>query len=880
MTDPAPNTDSAPHAAETDASVTKGNDTPHDPIEPPQSRLPTPPQPSPRKEDGPPYIVGVGASAGGLEALEKLFDALPADTGLAYVVVQHLSPDYKSMMVELLSKHTQMRVCRVENGMPVEPNTVYLIPPKQNMLIYNGALLLTEQGPRHTVNLPIDIFFQSLAEDYGEHAIGVVLSGTGSDGMRGIRTLKDMGGMAIVQEPASARFDGMPRSAISTGLVDLVLPPESIPAHILRYTTPRARLNDKVIHPAPDPHGDDHMARILSLLRKQSGMDFSAYKIGTVSRRIERRMKLHETETLQDYAQLLLIDGREAAYLQKELLIGVTSFFRDPEAWEIIRRESIPALYKNAKPGRPIRAWVAGCSSGEEAYTLAICLAAHAEAEKLQQDFKVFATDIDRHAVDIASQGLYPESIAADVPPALLERYFECQAGGYRIRREIRESVVFASHNLLQDPPFTNLDLITCRNLLIYLQSSVQKKILSFFAFALRKDGYLFLGSSEALGTQADLFTPIDQKAKIWRSVTVAQRALATTLETTSMLDRIQDPYTTRFAPATRRNRDALSETHELAQALIEEYLPPCVLVNEQYEILHVFGNVTRFIRLGSGKPTLHILDLAVEELSKPLSAVLHQATKKKTLVIYRQIDVRDWDGVAITLHLKVHPLPFDRMRRHAYAVIFDSTETEARAAREASEGAEPASDSERIHDLETDLLHSRENLQATVEELESSNEELQATNEELLSSNEELQSTNEELQSVNEELYTVNAEYQNKIQELTELSGDMDNLLASLEVGALFLDTSLHVRKFTVGIDAFINVMPQDIGRPLQHLTHHLPDTDLHALVTETNKSRRMIDQSVRMDNGTMVRMRIAPYDREQEPDAGGIVITFIHCC
>lgn len=835
---------------------------------------------SPGRERIPPYIVGIGASAGGLEALERFFDALPADTGLAYVVVQHLSPDYKSLMVELLSKRTPMHVCRVENGMRVEPDTVYLIPPKQNMLICNGALLLTEQGPRHSVNLPIDLFFQSLAEDCHERAIGIVLSGTGSDGMRGLRTLKDMGGLALVQDPATSRFDGMPRSAISTGLVDLILPPESMPSHLIRYTAPRRWEEETDGRTTREPHGEDQLARILSILRKQSGMDFSFYKDGTVFRRIERRMKLHQTETLQDYAQLLLIDPREAASLQKELLIGVTSFFRDPESWEALRRETLPFLFKNAKPGQPLRAWVAGCSTGEEAYTLALCLAAHVEAEGLQQDFKVFATDIDRHAVDIASQGLYPESIAADVPAPLLERYFESRTEGYRIRRAIRESVVFASHNLLQDPPFTNLDLITCRNLLIYLQPPVQKKVLSLFAFALRKDGHLFLGSSEALGSQADLFTPIDQKAKIWRSVTVAHRPLSGTLETTSMLDRIQDPYAARFAPARRRQRDAFSDTCEISQTLIEEYLPPCVLVNDQYEILHVFGNVAPFLRLASGKPTLHLLDLVIGDLSKPLAAVLHQAVKKKSLVIYRKVEANDWDGMPITLHLKVHPLAFDRMRRHAYAVFFETSDHRPRTGEEGQgerEAAEPASESERIQDLEKDLLHSRENLQATVEELESSNEELQATNEELLSSNEELQSTNEELQSVNEELYTVNAEYQNKIHELTELGNDIDSLLDSLEVGALFLDKELRVRKFTSGIDTFVNVMPQDIGRPFQHLTHHLHEVDLHALVVEAHTGHRMIEQSVRMDGDISVRMRIAPYNQNREPESGGVVITFV---
>ncbi len=819
------------------------------------------------------YVVALGASAGGLEALDAFFEHMPADSGLAFVVVQHLSPDYKSLMVELLSRRTTMEVLRVQDGMPVEPNRIYLIPPKKNMIMFHGKLLLTEQERGHTVNLPIDIFMRSLAEDRGEKAIGVILSGTGSDGMRGVRAIKEAGGMVMAQDESSAKFDGMPRSAISTGLVDFTLAPEEMPEQLLSY----------VQHPyATSGQGEaaqlladeDSLTKVLALVQRASGVDFTYYKPSTVVRRVERRMNINQLWHLSDYVKYLESTPREVLNLNKELLIGVTSFFRDPQAYEVVANSVVPAVLERHRQDGAVRVWSAGCSTGEEAYSLAILLLEQADRERLACDVKVFATDLDREALDFAGQGLYPESIAADVSPERLGRFFVRRGGSYQVARRVREAVIFAKHNLLRDPPFTKIDLLSCRNLLIYLQPETQKRVLSFFDFSLNPGGHLFLGSSETVGDLSAQFKLLDAKHKIYRSQGTTRKLLPDGL-LSAPGRRIRQLTAT--IGGMRGGGDENRPNETMYQALIEEYVPPSFAVDENYEIVHVFRDISRYVRFPVGKVTGSVLKTARADLAPAVGTALHRANKDSREVVYRNIALNDDDGTH-TVHLRVRPVDDRRSQRRLF-LIFLEEDGGSPARSDAAEIVDSdASQRERISDLERELQFTRENLQATIEELETSNEELQATNEELVSANEELQSTNEELQSVNEELYTVNAEYQSKIHELTVLNNDMDNLLRSTGFATVFLDENLMIRKFTGPIQPLLNVMDQDVGRPLEHISTRLEYTGFLPDIRQVLRTRVAVEREVRARNGEWALVNITPYRQDDRPTGAGVVVTFVN--
>ncbi|OHX35295.1 chemotaxis protein CheR [Methylomonas sp. LWB] len=826
---------------------------------------------TPNDKKEPQYVVGIGASAGGLEAIESFFKKMPPDTGMAFIVVQHLSPDYKSLMVELLSKHTLMPVLRIEEGMKVEPNHVYLIPPRKNLTMFHGHLLLNNQNHTNELNLPIDIFMRSLAEDVSEFAVGIILSGTGSDGTRGIRAIKEHGGMVMVQDEESAKFDGMPRNAIATGLVDFIMPPEDMPKQLMAFVKHPYAVQEATIHSE-----DSDLTRIFALLRDKHKVDFTFYKPNTIVRRIERRISINQCRDLKEYRNLLEDNSQEVSALFQELLIGVTNFFRDDFVFEEIRGKWLTPLVKSLT-NNEIRIWIAGCSTGEEAYSLAIMLAEYREYSGHFFRMKLFATDVDAKAVEKASTGLYPESIAADVPSHLLVKYFSRKEDSFQISQSIREMVVFAQHNLIKDPPFTNIHLLSCRNLLIYLQPVLQKKILELFNFSLVKDGLLMLGTSESIGEMVDYFDMISPKGKIYRA-----RGKYRTLGISSM-----DPppaLMTSFranSPQSGRNFANRYQDDKILErffnALTKDILPFTMIVNENMEISHIFGDAQRYLSYPSGKLVTDITKLVSKDLSIPIATGVRKALKSGDSINMSNIKLREKDK-ARTLNIHIRLLPGRKSQETLIAIlIFEADHHATQDIGFVADNFDINQDAaQRINDLEHELQLTRENLQATVEELETSNEELQATNEELLASNEELQSTNEELQSVNEELYTVNAEHQSKITELTILNNDLDNLFNSTNIGILFLDENLDIRRFTHKLQSLFHIVENDIGRPFFHLTHSIRDIDLEDLIGKVVEKKIILESEVQNQHGNWYFMRIIPY-AVSDRIYSGVILTFV---
>ncbi|NJD05893.1 MAG: PAS domain S-box protein [Methylococcaceae bacterium] len=818
-----------------------------------------------------PYVVGIGASAGGLEAIESLFKNMPGDTGLAFVVVQHLSPDHKSLMAELLSKHTSMPVNRIEEGVRLKANNVYLIPPRKNLTLFHQRLLLNEPENSEGLNLPIDIFFRSLAEDMNERAIGIVLSGTGSDGTRGIRAIKEHGGMVMVQDEASAKFDGMPRNAIATGLVDFILPPKEMPRQLLAFVKHPYAVQDSNVLASED----SDLTRIFALLRERHKVDFTHYKPNTVVRRIERRITINQCRDLSEYRLLLEGNPLEISSLYQELLIGVTSFFRDEAVYEELRNRWLEKVLK-AVTNEELRVWVPGCSTGEEPYSIAMLLAEHRAQSGQRFKVKIFATDVDQRAVEKASTGYYPESIAADVPAFLLAKYFVRKEDNFQVAQTIREMVVFAQHDLTKDPPFTNIHLLSCRNLLIYLQPILQRKILEFFNFSLVKDGVLLLGTSETIGDMVDYFDLVGPKSKFYRSRgkfrplgLTPGNPLPLAATTFRMINAVPNRNLGRYQD------DRILE--RFINALSGDVLPFTMLVNDQMEITHVFGDARDYLTYPSGKLISDVSKMVKKELSIPIATGVQKVLKSGEEIVLSNIRLHDQDR-SRSLTLQIRPLPGRKGQAMLLAVMLREAGHSSVSARTEAVSYDLDRDAaQRINDLEQELTLSRENLQATVEELETSNEELQATNEELLASNEELQSTNEELQSVNEELHTVNAELQGKITELTLLNSDMHNLFNSTSVATLFLDENLEIRRFTPMLKDIFNIVESDLGRPFFHLSHNLREIALNGIVEEVNRSHREFEQEVQLNEDEWFLLRVLPYAVGKTMYAG-VILTFVN--
>ncbi len=818
-------------------------------------------------------VIGIGASAGGLEALQEFFKNTPDNPGVAFVIIQHLSPDYKSLMDELLARYTHMKIHRVKDGMEVKPNHIYLITPRKNMTIFHGKLFLTDQDHARGMNLPIDIFMRSLAEDQGKNAIGVILSGTGSDGTLGIRAIKENGGMVIVQDDRSAKFDGMPRSSISTGIVDYILTPGEMPEALINYIKHPFIQKTKNIENQISQE-EDYLSKIIMIIRDVTGIDFTNYKQSTIVRRLEKRISINRYDNISDYVDFLSGNKREVNILYKDLLIGVTRFFRDSESFAALKEKVFPEIITNGNNKTPLRIWSIGCSTGEEAYSLAIQISEFMEEHDINREVKLFATDLDMDSIEFAGVGLYPENIISDISPERLKKYFTPKNEGYQVNERIRSMVVFASHNILKDPPFSKIDLISCRNMLIYLNNDVQQKILSMLYFALNKEAYLFLGSSESVGNLSNGFTTVDNKAKIYKYQPGYKPPVAEAFRIPAVSKKQRDLKNagTYFS----QSKTSIPKLDNIFDELLSEYVPPSVILDENYNIVHTIHNVSKFLTLPVGQVSLNILNMLPEKQGALVSSLLRKAKKKNQQVVYESIRFENMDKKPVTISGRRLD---DKKTREIYFMVSFQVEEEREPLPDEKESEKVDLDDqyqERINELEQELQYTKESLQATVEELETSNEELQSSNEELIASNEELQSTNEELQSVNEELYTVNAEHQNKIDELTQLNADMNNLLKNTNIGTLFIDSKLHIRKLTDIASEITNIRDSDVGRPINHisLNHVYPGfiDDISTVLDNLQPN----EAEIYGKDGKWYLIRIIPY-RTAENAVDGVIITFI---
>ncbi|MCA9055385.1 MAG: PAS domain-containing protein, partial [Planctomycetaceae bacterium] len=819
----------------------------------------------------PSYVVGVGASAGGLDALERLFDAMPTDSGMAFVVVQHLSPDFKSLMNELLARHTRMAIQVVTDGVELQPNTIYLIPPKKNMILQDGRLRLSEQVPG-SLNMPIDVFFRSLAQDAGKRAIGIVLSGTGSDGSRGIRDISSAGGLVIVQSIQSAAFDGMPRNSLGTGVADIVCPPGNMATRIYEYIrNPGTFTADSDAPQSPD---DSDLAEIFRMFRNQYGIDFGYYKQTTIGRRLERRVKLARCDSLNAYLRRLEADPRELDVLYRDLLVEVTQFFRDLEAFQRLQREVIPELVERATIHGELRVWTPGCATGEESYSMAMLLMDCIERQGLDLDFKVFATDVHHTSMETASAGVYSAQSTSRMPTEFKDKYFVRIGDLYHVSNKIRQHVIFAPHDITKDPPFSRIDLISCRNVLIYLQPVLQKRILGNFEFSLNGNGYLMLGSSETTGDGFETLVSVDHKWKVFQYK--------------GLKGRMSPPALTRLGLRTV-GRGALIPSHGHGSAgvprtpdaflrrMLDVLATPCLVIDMNQNLLHSFGEVKQFLSAPSGFGiSLDVLKMVPQELSVAIATASHKTIKEDIEVLYENVSFSSL-GKTYTVHLRTVPFQLEGELTDSVLILLEPVrEKEARENHDEAVFDLSATSNQRIRDLEVELQHTRENMQALVEELETSNEELQATNEELLAANEELQSTNEELQAVNEELLTVNGEYQTKIRELVELNDDMDNLFRNTSVGTLFLDNRLLVRKFTPLAQTEFNLLEQDIGRAFYHLTHNFERLDIGELARKVLDTLETLEFEARSSRNLWYLFKIMPF-RTSNNSVNGVILTMV---
>ena len=839
-----------------------------------------PVKPDPR----PSYIIGIGASAGGLEALEKLVAGLDVDSSAAFVIIQHLSPDYKSMMDTLLARHTRMPIVVVQDNMPLVANRIHLIPPGSLMRIEGERLRLTPKEPRVTT-LPVDVFFQSAAREWGNRSVGVILSGTGSDGSRGLLAINEAGGLSIAQEPSEAAFDGMPRSAISTGLVDEVLPVEAIPgrlmAHVFREPgTPASAIMHKHLETADAPNRPDAaLAGILHVLHQLGGIDFREYKPATVLRRIERRMAVRQVTSMLAYLDLLSQDRAEALVLNHELLIPVTSFFRDTDTFDVLYGEVIEPLVMKHDSGQSIRVWCAGVSTGEEAYSIAMLFLEAFEKLKRWPTLKIFATDVDQINIDSAGAGGYPESIETEITPERLSRFFHKRGNRYIVKTELRQTIVFARHNLLSDPPFTKMDLVVCRNALIYLRPPAQLTALRRLHYSLVANGFLFLGPSESLGDlQAD-FKPLHGGVKIWQAIRQSTSPMVLNRYGGNPLRGDRLPARTSAARPVRLSKNAVELGFE---SLLRRFgPPPAVLVNHASELVHVYGDVSHYLRIRDGQVSLDVTRMLLEPLVPIASALFFKCARDGSAVSSNTIRIPARQGQRSDLPayelVRLSAMPGGELDGVQHILlVFESINIDSAAELGTSMDI-PQETAERIEVLENELAMTRDSLQATIEALETANEELQATNEEMMASNEELQSSNEELQSVNEELNTVNAEYQEKIEILNRINADLDSLTKVVETSTLFVDDELILVRFSEEAAGIFRLREGDLGRPLEDLNHSLEYPDLIDDLTKTLASGTLLEKEVsssQEDRRFMVRM--LPYNIPSTA-ARGLVISLI---
>ncbi|MEW6054075.1 MAG: chemotaxis protein CheB [Nitrospirota bacterium] len=819
-------------------------------------------------------VVGIGASAGGLEALGAFFTHMPPNAGIAFVIIQHLDPKHKSLMDELLKRHTPMRILQAEDGLTLEPNSVYLNQPDKDIGIFNGKFHLTDPVETQRVRLPINHFFRSLAEDQGNKAICVILSGSGSDGTLGLKEIKGTGGMVMVQSPEQAQYESMPRSAIETGLVDSVLPVEQMPKELLKY------IKQPYVSGYKIGISTEHLAaleKVLMLVRSRTSYDFRHYKQSTTHRRIERRMALHNIADMRNYVRYLQETPAEIDALFKDLIIEVTSFFRDPEAFEVLGKKIIPAIVKDKKPDSSVRIWVPGCATGEEAFSLAMLFQEAMDRLKKHLNVQIFATDINKDTIEQARTARFPEGIAMDMPKKWLERYFIKEDKAYRVKKTIRDMVVFAVQNLISDPPFSKLDLVSCRNVLIYMDAVLQKKIIPLFHYTLTQRGYLFLGSSESIGGFSGLFTSVDVKWKIFQRKGIAAGKVQDYLHAL--------PEEAHPAYLKTPEEPVLKEMNvrEIAERLVlDEYAPPSVFIDEKNTVLYFQGATDRYLTPPSGEPSFNLIAMAREGLRYQLSAVLQKAAKQKKAVVRETLQIKQKEGYQ-TVEVVVRAIPQSTLKQTIRMVIFEEKAPPPEKGLKKRKTAGASRIDLRVASLEKELQSTKEYLQATIEQVQTTNEELRSANEELQSTNEELQSTNEELatskeelQSTNEELVTVNSELQDKIEALLQANSDIDNLLASTDIGTIFLNSDLRIKRFTPAITQFFNLVQTDIGRPISDITSKIPLVNISQDVRTVLKDLQKRESVLQTENGNWYSMHILPY-RTTEKIIDGVVITFM---
>ncbi len=820
-------------------------------------------------------IVGIGASAGGVDALKKLFRNIKKDSGMAYVIIIHLSPDRESIMPEILGKETSLPVCQVEDGMEIEPDHIYMNPSDQDVSLEKGVFRLDDIHGRHSERLPIDIFLRSLAKVQNRNSVCLILSGSGTDGTQGLKAVKEAGGLVIVQDPDEAEYDGMPRSAIDSGFVDYVQSLEKIPDQLTDFFAGSTQIT--IEDDTEESSVKKQLQKIFSFLQQRTGHDFSNYKLTTVNRRIERRMSVHRLSDLSSYVKLLQRSKNEADKLFRELLISVTNFFRDPKAFEALKEQVLKPLVKSKSHNETLRVWVPGCATGEEAYSIAIQLQELMHKYEKNLETQIFATDLDHHAIVKARKGIYPDSISVDLDKSRLNKFFTREGDYFSVKSAIRQMLVIAEQNVIKDPPFKNLDLLSCRNLLIYLDSSIQKNLVPMLHYSLKTNGYLFLGNSESIGGFAHLFSTVSQKHKIFKVKAASPQ----------QLDILNVPLTGNRSGSRDKDRFSAMDFSiaDMAESsILEHFAPPSVIVDKEGIIRYIHGRTGKFLEPAAGEARMNIYDMAREGLASELYGAVNRLIQNETdHVILEQIRVQT-NGDTVNISVDLRQICYGSLEQNFILIAFSEQEDPpgVDAGKEQAEISSSDSGDQRIQELKRELRNTRENLQTKVEEYQTTNEELKSSNEELQSASEELQSTNEELetaeeelQSLNEELETVNDELNEKNRELKRTHADLDNLMNSIEIPVLFLDTETRVKRFTNPVSDVINIIEKDQGRNINDFSSNLKKVDIGEHARKVLKNLRPIEKDVQTKNGRWYKMHVMPYQREDNK-IDGVVISF----
>jgi two-component system CheB/CheR fusion protein len=836
-------------------------------------------------------IAAIGASAGGIEAFTELISNLPTDTGMAFVLVQHLDPEHHSLLTELLSKKTALRVKEVTNGMTVEPNHVYVIPPNATMSISNHTLQLSPRGESRGAHMPIDHFMRALAEEQSNRAIGVILSGSGTDGTAGLADIQAHSGVTFAQDEESAKYDSMPRSAVAAGCVDYVLPPKAIARELARIARHPYLMRDHAADTTElAPAENNGLSVVFQLLRKSTGVDFTHYRQTTILRRIQRRMVVHKIDKMEEYVKDVQSNPAEIKALYQDILINVTSFFRNPKVFDALKSRVFPSIVKNRTPGVSIRIWTPGCASGEETYSVAIALLEFLEDKASQTHIQFFGTDVSDSSVTKARSGLYPENIQSDVSAERVRRFFTKVEGGYRISKNIRDMCIFAQHNVVNDPPFSQMDLICCRNLLIYLEPVLQSRVISLFHYATRAGGYLVLGTSEGVGTANNLFSTEDRTHKVFLKKATAVRP-AITFSLNHAGERHEHPAARASAKQPDMGWNYLEAQKEFDRRLLSQYAPATVFINEDMEIIHTRGAVDRYLKLAPGRASLSIFKMAREGLLLGLRNAIGKAKKENVTVRKQNVQIKNGNNGAPhantvqIVNFEVAPIAMGNLREMYFMIVFEEAPAIARpgVARRRSPERETTAAPGRIAKLEQELAANKEYLQSVIETQEATNEELQSANEEILSSNEELQSTNEEvetakeeLQSANEELRTVNDELHSRNLEVTQINSDLTNLFASVDLAVVIIGSDFNIRRFTPHAQTLLGLIPSDVGRPLLNINPTIEIPDFQSLVLTVMSSLSPVDRHLTDHRGGSYRLKILPY-RTAENKIDGAVITIV---